>query len=104
MHFLESNISGGTLCIFVPIIWMCKKQTSVSHSSTESEIVSLDAGVLMDGLPPGWQKLHAQTVVRSFDMEGHARTFVEGYCELANKKSEATLQQSFADKKNSNQL
>ena len=43
------------LCIFgsrtfVSISWMCKKQTSVSHSSTESEIMSLDAGKSMDGL------------------------------------------------------
>ena len=30
---------------------MCKKQTSVSQSSTESEIISLDAGLRMDGLP-----------------------------------------------------
>ena len=30
---------------------MCKRQTSVSHSSTESEILSLDAGLRMDGLP-----------------------------------------------------
>ena len=30
---------------------MCKKQTSVSHSSTESEIISLDAGLRMDGFP-----------------------------------------------------
>ena len=30
--------------------WMCKKQTSVSHSSTESEIISLDAGLRFDGL------------------------------------------------------
>ena len=29
---------------------MCKKQASVSHSSTESEIISLDAGLRMDGL------------------------------------------------------
>ena len=29
---------------------MCKKQTSVSHSSTESEIISLDAGLRMAGL------------------------------------------------------
>ena len=36
---------------FVPISWMCKKQTSVSHSSTESEIISLDAGLRMDGSP-----------------------------------------------------
>ena len=47
---------GGTLCIFgshtfVPISWMCKKQTSVSHSSTESEIISLDAGLRLDGIP-----------------------------------------------------
>ena len=48
--------SGGLLCIFrmhtfVPISWMCKKQTSVSHSSTEAEIISLDAGLRMDGIP-----------------------------------------------------
>ena len=30
---------------------MCKKQTSVSHSSKESEIISLDAGLRLDGLP-----------------------------------------------------
>ena len=27
---------------------MCKKRTSVSHSSTESEVISLDAGMRMD--------------------------------------------------------
>ena len=36
---------------FVPISWMCKKQTSVSHSSTESEVISLDAGLRLDGIP-----------------------------------------------------
>ena len=30
---------------------MCKNQTSVSHSSTASEIISLDAGLRKDGLP-----------------------------------------------------
>ena len=35
---------------FVPISWMCKKQTSVSHSSTESEIISLDAGLRLEGI------------------------------------------------------
>ena len=50
------STSRGILCIFgshtfVPISWMCKKQTSVSHSSTESEIISLDAGFCMDGIP-----------------------------------------------------
>ena len=46
----SKSTSGGTLCIlgshtFVPISWMCKKQTAVSHSSTESEIISLDTGL-----------------------------------------------------------
>ena len=36
---------------FVPISWMCEKQTSVSHCSTESEIKSLDAGLRLDGIP-----------------------------------------------------
>ena len=30
---------------------MCKKQTSVLHVSTASEVISLDAGLRMDGLP-----------------------------------------------------
>ena len=46
---------GGIFCLFgrrtfVPVNWMRKKQTSVSHGSTESEIVSVDAGLRMDGL------------------------------------------------------
>ena len=36
---------------FVPRSWMCKRQTSVSHSSTKSEIISLDAGLRLDGIP-----------------------------------------------------
>ena len=52
----SKSTSGGILCIlgshtFVPISWMCKKQTSVSHSSTESEIISLDAGLRLGGIP-----------------------------------------------------
>ena len=52
----SKSTSGGTLCIFgshkfVPISWMCKKQTAVSQSSTESEIISLDAGLRLDELP-----------------------------------------------------
>ena len=30
---------------------MCKNLTSVSHSSTEAEIISLDAGLRLDGIP-----------------------------------------------------
>ena len=52
----SKSTSGGTLSIFgshtfVLISWMCKKQTAVSHSSTESEIISLDTGLRLDGLP-----------------------------------------------------
>ena len=56
-HLEDSkSTSGGVLCIFgsktfVPLSWMCKKKTCVSHGSTESEIISLDAGLRMDGLP-----------------------------------------------------
>ena len=52
----SKSTSGGTLCIFgsrifVQKSWMCKKQTAVSHSSTESEIIALDTGLRLDGLP-----------------------------------------------------
>ena len=50
----SKSTSGWTLCVFgshtfVPTSWMCKKQTSFSHSSTESEITSLHAGLRLDG-------------------------------------------------------
>ena len=49
------STSGGVLCIFgsrtfVLVSWMCKNQTAVSHSSTDSEVISFDAGLRMDGL------------------------------------------------------
>ena len=52
----SKSTSGGVLCIFgsrtcVPVSWMCKKQTSVPHSSTESEIISLDVGFRLERLP-----------------------------------------------------
>ena len=47
---------GRILCIFgsrtfVLLIRTCQKQTSVSHSSTKSEVISLDGGLRMDGIP-----------------------------------------------------
>ena len=50
----STSTSGALMCMFwtcVPTSWMCNKQTSVSHSSTESEIISLDASLRMDGIP-----------------------------------------------------
>ena len=35
----------------MPGSWICKKQTSVAHSSTESEVISPDAGPRKDGIP-----------------------------------------------------
>ena len=64
--FQDSNFAGdledskstskGILCIFgshtfVPTSWMCKIQTSDSHSSTDGEVIFLDAGLRMDGIP-----------------------------------------------------
>ena len=43
----DSKLTSGEILFifgsrkFVPRSWMCKKQTSVSHSSTESEVISL---------------------------------------------------------------
>ena len=50
IHFRRNIVRFGSHT-FVPISWMCKKQTSVSHSSPESEIISLDAGLRMDRMP-----------------------------------------------------
>ena len=49
----SKSTSGGIFSIsgsqtFVPVGWMCKKRTSVSHSSTESEINSKYAGLRME--------------------------------------------------------
>ena len=50
------NLPRREMCIFgsrkcVPVSWMYKKQTSVSHGSTEPEVVSLDARLRMDCIP-----------------------------------------------------
>ena len=49
LHQVEQCIFGSHT--FVPASWMCKKQTSASHSSTESGIISLDAGLRLYGIP-----------------------------------------------------
>ena len=52
----SKSTSGGLLALvgpktFVTLAWRCKKQTAVSHSSAEAEVISLDAGVRMEGIP-----------------------------------------------------
>ena len=50
------STSGSMLCIlgshaFVPTSRTCKKRTAVSHNSTEAEVISLDAGLRLEGIP-----------------------------------------------------
>ena len=52
----SKSTSGGYLCIvgpntFVPLTWLCKKQGAISHSSSEAEIISLDAVLRTEGIP-----------------------------------------------------
>ena len=54
----SKSTSGRILCFFffgnhtfVPKSWTCKKHTLVSRRSAGSEIISLDAGLHMDGIP-----------------------------------------------------
>ena len=48
---LEEHCAFLEVIHLFPISWRCKKQTSVSHTSIESEIISLDAGLRLDGIP-----------------------------------------------------
>ena len=61
-QLLEEHCAFFGSHAFVPISWMCKKQTSVSHSSKESEIISLDAGLRLNGIPAAhdlWDRIVA---------------------------------------------
>ena len=90
---LESSksTSGGTLCVFgshtfVPISWVCKKQTAVSHSSTESETISLDCVgcdiVKGDHAPDGGV---AQGVIHGVVIRHHGRNQEEVEEELGQE-------------------
>jgi len=52
----SKSTSGGIPCLvgpstYVPLSWLCKKQGAVSHSTAEAEVISLDAGIRLEGLP-----------------------------------------------------
>jgi len=36
---------------FVPLFWLCKKQGAVSHSSSEAEVIALEAALRTEGIP-----------------------------------------------------
>ena len=51
----SKSTSGGTLCIFgshtfVPISWMCARNKPQFHT-VQQKIISLDAGLRLDGIP-----------------------------------------------------
>ena len=52
----SKSTSGVFCCIvgprtFMPVTWLCKKQSAISHSSTEAELISLDTGLRVEGIP-----------------------------------------------------
>ena len=51
LHQVEHCAFSEVIHTFIPISWMFKKQISVPHNSTESEIISLEAGFRLDGIP-----------------------------------------------------
>ena len=51
----SKSTTGGYVCLvgaktFVPLTWICKKQGAASHSSSEAEVVSLEAGAGIEGI------------------------------------------------------
>ena len=52
----SKSTSGGVLCLvgpytLVPISWLCQKRTAVSRLTSEAEVIALDAGTRLEGLP-----------------------------------------------------
>ena len=53
----DSKSTSGAIVVlvgpntWVPITWLCKKQGAVSHSSSEAEIIALEAALRAEGIP-----------------------------------------------------
>ena len=99
--FLDHEDLGCTQCV-------CKPDETIIERYTKMFESRISAGATEK--LPRWEKPRAKTVAWSYDMEGHAQTCVERYCEMANKKVEQLYKVSSAwmtvtsSKKNSNQL
>ena len=65
--------------VVIKVLQVCKKEISVSHSSTESEILSLDAGSRMDGIPAldFWEKV-IEVLHSSFSQPKKSEENVQG--------------------------
>ena len=71
--------------------WLCKKQRAVSHSSTEAETISLEAGLRVEGVPAVifWESV---IDVFSSDEPKLSKEVISKYTE-APLKSRATITQ-----------
>ena len=49
--FADASFASWFASTYVPISWFCKKQGSISNSPTESELISLDVALRMEGIP-----------------------------------------------------
>ena len=53
----DSKSTTGSFLVLVgpqtwaPISWMCKKQVPISHSSSEAEVIALEAALRLEGIP-----------------------------------------------------
>lgn len=52
----SESTPGCVLCLvgtrtFRPITWICKNQGAISHSSAQAQIIALDTGLRLEGLP-----------------------------------------------------
>ena len=72
----SKSTTGTFFCLigpntWVPLPWICKKQGAVLHSSTEAELISLGAGLRMEGTPALtlWSDIPA--VLSLIEAEGH---------------------------------
>ena len=87
----SKSTNGAYLCIvgprtFVPVSWLCKRQTAVSHSSSEAEIIALDAGLRMEGIPA---LLLWETILKVFEL-GSKQSFYGRGMPSASKRARPT--------------
>ena len=82
------STSGGFLVLdgpstFFPLMWLAKRQTSTSRSTTESEVVSLATSLFSEALPAMdlWDKLLGRSVSLTIyeDNQATIKVVLKGY-------------------------
>ena len=80
----ETSASGGTNTSVRSSIFGVYLKIAQENEDLLESLIS--TGTIKQLL--GWERSHSDTVAWSDDIEGHTKTCVERYCELANKKIE----------------